>query len=82
MNIRFLRDHLKNFQFQKLFVEGLGWENPASPARGAVQIGGDSVPFSKIAEVNGVPVLKLGRKTFENRFKADPKKFHKYRLTL
>ena len=83
MNIRFLRDHLKNFQFQKLFVEGLGWENPASPARGAVQIGGDSVPFAKIAEISGVPVLKFDRKAFENRFKAGPKnkdgpkKFHK-----
>ena len=86
MDIPQLRDHLKNFQFQKLFVEGLGWENPANPTSGGIEIESGSASYSKIAEINRVPVLKFGRTAFDRfkgngkgRFKGDwiQKKFHK-----
>ena len=75
MNIPELRDHLKNFQFQKLFVESLGWENP-DPASGRIEMSGSSDSYSKIAEIGGVPVLKFNRTAFD-RFESNPKKFHK-----
>ena len=76
MDIQGLRDYLKNFQFQKLFLEGLGWENPANPTSGGIEAGDSSIRYSKIAEINGIPVLRFDQ-TAHNRFKGNPKKFHK-----
>ena len=75
MNISQLRDHLKNFQFQKLFVESLGWDNPEGPAERSFQINGGQIYCSRIAEISGVPVLKFNQTHYNSR--KDRKKFHK-----
>ena len=79
MNLQIIRDHLTNFQFQELFVEGLGWERPLSgPSSMTFKINSDPIPYSCIAEISGVPVLKFNQKAF-NKFQsnAERKKFHK-----
>ena len=77
MDIPQLRDHLKNFQFQKLFVEVLGWENPKDPASGRIKINGSNpAAYSKIAEISEVPILKFNQTAY-SRYKSDSKKFHK-----
>ena len=72
-----LREHLKNFQFDKMF-EILGWEHPRGPTSGTIKINGNSIPYSIIAEISNVPVLKFSQdniEKFESHF--EKKKFHK-----
>ena len=77
MNISQLREHLKEFQFKKMF-EVLGWENPTGSTSGKIKINGHSIPYSVIAEISSVPVLKFSQgisKKFESN--SERKKFHK-----
>ena len=76
MDIPQLKDYLTKFQFQKLFVEGLGWENPTGQTTGKITLNRDQNAFSKISEIGGVPVLKFNQKAFDG-FKSSSKKFHK-----
>ena len=76
MNIPQLRCHLTKFQFQKLFVEDLGWDNPIDPASGRIEMSPAAASYSKIAEIGGVPVLKFDRTAFDRFFKGNSKKFH------
>ena len=76
IDISQLREHLKNFHFQKLFVESLGWENPKGSTLGDIKIKGHSIPYTKISEISEIPVLKFNRQAFEN-YNNDFKKFHK-----
>ena len=91
MNIPGLREHLSRFQFQKLFIESLGWDQPKGIESGHIEIGkgseggaspgcqggGGKLSYSKIAEISGVPVLKFNRQAFNQSFKVASKKFHK-----
>ena len=79
LNISHLRKHLKNFQFDKLFVECLGWEYPKrGQTSGKIQINGNSIPYLYIAEIGGASVLQFDQKV-SNQFnsKSDKKKLHK-----
>ena len=72
-----LREHLKKFQFNKMF-EVLGWENPTGPTSGKIEIAGHPISYSVLAEISNVPVLKFGKdisKKFESN--SERKKFHK-----
>ena len=78
MNISQLRERLKNFQFRELFVESLGWDNPAgetSPQE-SFEINGAQVSCLRIAEISEVPVLRFNRQAYDN-YKRDDRKFHK-----
>ena len=76
MNVSQLREHLKKFQFNKMF-EVLGWEHSTGPTSGQIKINGHFIPYSIIAEISSVPVLKFSQdvsKKFESNSKR--KKFH------
>ena len=73
MNISRLRNHLTNFQFKELFVEDLGWEQPKDQLLGHISYDDKKIPYSKISEINGVPVLKFNQKNDSQ----NSKKFHK-----
>ena len=77
MEISQLREYLKKFQFNKMF-EVLGWENPTGSTSGKITIDGHSVPYSVIAEISGVPVLKFSQ-DISKKFASNSakKKFHK-----
>ena len=76
-NISQLRESLTKFQFDKMF-EVLGWEHPTGSTDGKFNINGYIVPYSVIAEISNVPVLKFSQdvyKKFESN--SERKKFHK-----
>ena len=74
MDILRLRNHLTNFQFKELFVEDLGWEQPKGQLSGNIFYDDKKISYSKVSEINGVPVLKFNQKFYNVK---DPKKFHK-----
>ncbi len=73
MNIQKLREHIKNFHFEKLFIDELGWENPNSRIVHALDINGSSISYSYIAEINAVPVLQFKMSFCSD---SDKKKLH------
>ncbi len=87
MNIENLRKYIKTFQFNKMFVESLGWEHPQDSTSNIIPINGRAVSYSKIAEINKVPVLKFNSKhlkEYENNlkfYKTIKKQYHQY-ITL
>jgi len=79
MDISQLREHLKKFQFNKMF-EVLGWEHPTGSTSGKIKINEYFVPYSVIAEISHVPVLKFKQKNnlpFNSISISEKKKFHK-----
>ena len=80
MNIHIpkLREHLTKFQFNKMFVESLGWEHPTGPMSGKIKIDEYSIPYSCVAEIGKVPVLKFSQDIFKQfESNSERKKFHK-----
>ena len=78
MDISRLREHIKDFQFNKMFVEDLGWEHPKGLITGKIKIKDYSIPYSRIAEISGVPVLKFNQETLKKfNGNAERKTFHK-----
>ena len=78
MDISQLREHLINFQFNKMFVEDLGWEHPKNPTTGKIKITDTLISYSRIAEISGVPVLKFSQETLKKfNSNSERKKFHK-----
>lgn len=77
MDISRLREHLTKFQFGKMF-EVLGWNHPTGSTSGKIKINGQVVPYSIIAEISNVPVLKFNQDILK-KFESDSerKKFHK-----
>ena len=78
LNTSQLRKHLKNFQFDKLFVESLGWEYPKGQISETIAVEGNIIPYTRIAEKNGVPILQFNQRV-RNQFnsKFNKKVFHK-----
>lgn len=80
MDISKLSDHLKDFQLDKLFIEGLGWYHPSIKSSDSVQISDQSkFSYTPIAEINKVPVLKFNQQDFDkfSKFsKSERKKLH------
>ena len=54
---KLIKQHLRDFTFQKLFVEELGW-NPAQKKPHTVKINGDSFTLNAIAEQGGMLVMQ------------------------
>lgn len=78
LNIQKLREHLKSFQFDKLFVEGLGWNYPEGKNTLTVKINNSSIPYNRIAEINQVPILKFNENTLEQfKRESEREKLHK-----
>ncbi|HUY31877.1 MAG TPA: DNA methyltransferase [Pirellulales bacterium] len=59
INFPHLRDCLKEFDFQKLFVRELGWSQPAGNADVAFEIKGESLTRRQVAQLAGVAVLEI-----------------------
>ena len=77
LNTSQLRNHIENFQFDKLFVESLGWEYPTGQTSGTIKIKNNIVPYSCIAEKNGVPVLQFKQEVSDQfNSHSEKKKFH------
>lgn len=76
LNISQLRNHLKNFQLDKLFIEGLGWENPIEgKISGTITFKDNVIPYTRIATINNVPILKFSQETLEQFKKEFDKTF-------
>ena len=59
MDVTQLREYIKEFQFEKLFIEALGWNNPQQQNSLAINLGSKKIQLSYIAQISGVPVLKF-----------------------
>ena len=70
MDIEKIRDHIKAFEFVKLFVDGLGWEYPRQTSSSIqLQDSQNSIvklEYSYIAQINQVPVLKFDSQQLHN----------------
>ncbi|MEG4235824.1 hypothetical protein QUA40_27810 [Microcoleus sp. Pol11C3] len=53
------REFLQDFEFNKLFVQKLGWDNPSSPKTVPVEIEGETYSRKAIAQLNGVVVYEI-----------------------
>ena len=73
LNISNLRKYIKDFKFSELFIESLGWDNPTGQIAGKIQLNGQTIPYSYIAEKSGVPILQFD---LEWNSQFDKKKFH------
>ena len=76
MNTQTLREKIEEFDFNGLFVEGLGWNQPTISTNDTITINGDATPCRCVAEIGQVPVLKFDLQAF-NTFKSNSKRFHK-----
>ncbi len=74
MNTKNLRDQIQNFKFTDLFVT-LGWNNPKNPNSDSISFNDQNLPYSVVAEIGNVPVLKFNKKAFELSH-SYKKKFH------
>jgi len=78
LDIPQLRENLKNFQFNKLFVESLGWEYPIKEkTSGTIKFENNIIPYSYLFEKSGVFVLQFNQRLF-NQFNGtfDKQTFH------
>lgn len=53
------RDSLQRFDFQSVFIDELGWSNPASRRSAEIEAGGAAFTISRIAELSGVVVAEV-----------------------
>ncbi|MEG4408651.1 Eco57I restriction-modification methylase domain-containing protein [Microcoleus sp. MON2_D5] len=53
------RELLQDFEFNKLFVQKLGWDNPSSPKTVPLEIEGETYSRKAIAQLNGVVVYEI-----------------------
>src|SRR5579884_3164340 len=59
MDIPRVRSLLQSFEFQRLFIEELGWSRPVASAVETVAANGETFQLSQIAELSGVVVLEV-----------------------
>ncbi|MEG4334325.1 hypothetical protein QUB40_20655 [Microcoleus sp. AT9_A2] len=53
------RELLQDFEFNKLFVQKLGWDNPSSHKTVSLEIEGETYSRKAIAQLNGVVVYEI-----------------------
>ncbi|MEG4533461.1 Eco57I restriction-modification methylase domain-containing protein [Microcoleus sp. D2_18a_D3] len=53
------RELLQDFEFNKLFVQKLGWDNPSSPKTVPLEIEGETYSRKAISQLNGVVVYEI-----------------------
>ncbi len=58
VNFSGMRDHLAAFQFQRLFLEELGWSRPASRQLAELTVQGTAFTLRHVAHLAGVVVLE------------------------
>ncbi|GJL80220.1 MAG: hypothetical protein NPINA01_32090 [Nitrospinaceae bacterium] len=51
-----VRTHLKTANFQKLFIEELGWDNPSTDQE--ITVDGETMPLKAVAQKRGLAVFK------------------------
>ncbi|MBI3194401.1 MAG: hypothetical protein HYZ34_08060, partial [Ignavibacteriae bacterium] len=59
LNINRTRTHLQNFDFQSLFIEELGWSNPAKKKSITLEIKEKKFKATHIAQLAGVVVMEI-----------------------
>ena len=59
LNLSHTRELLQNFEFRKLFIEELGWSNPASPKSAEGKINDFAFRRTQLAHLAGVVVLEI-----------------------
>ncbi|WP_210407296.1 DNA methyltransferase [Hydrocoleum sp. CS-953] len=67
MNLDFerIRDYLYNFQFQKVFIEELGWEQPSNTKKNYLDIDDKIYYYQRIAEAAKVAIFEVTSETGE-----------------
>ena len=64
MDIQSIRNHLKKFEVQSLFVDGLGWNRPQQTS-GQINVSlstdqsQQQISFSYIAQIQAIPVIQI-----------------------
>ena len=56
INVSRVQHYLKDFKFEKLFIEELGWDRHSGTHR--IEVGGTDYTLSAVAEKRGVQILK------------------------
>ncbi len=59
MDVTQLREYIKKFQFEKLFIEALGWDNPQQQNPLVISLDKNKIQLFIIAQISGVPILKF-----------------------
>jgi len=59
LNIQHTRERLQEFAFEQLFIEELGWSNPASHKSIIDEVGGVAFQRKQLAQLAGVVVLEI-----------------------
>jgi len=59
LDLTHCRDYLNSFDFQKLFIEELGWSNPGTPSETSFTIKDRSFTRCPLAELSGVIALEI-----------------------
>lgn len=70
IDIDLIRTNLSDFNFKKLFIESLGWNNP-DQEEGSVKVNDENISYKMISELSGVFVLEF------DTFNVDKKLLHK-----
>ena len=78
LNIEQLRNCLKEFKLEELFVDGLGWNRPQNNNKSSVTVNNKTLAYFPLAEMGGAKVLKFkGVHPSEMVSETDRKKLHK-----
>jgi hypothetical protein len=59
VNFNRMRDRLSEFQFQRLFIEELGWSQPATRQPQPLAVKGSAFSLRQVAQLAGVVVLEV-----------------------
>lgn len=59
MNRERVRQHLQEFKFQDLFIEEMGWSQPASTKPQSLDLDGQRYTRQSIAQLSGVQVIQI-----------------------
>lgn len=59
LNVNRVRDLLQEFEFQDLFVEELGWNNPGTKRAEAVAVGDETFTYKGVALLGGIEAFEV-----------------------
>lgn len=59
LNVEKVRKHLEDFNFHQLFIEELGWQNPATKNLVQIEAGGKTFQYKGIALLGGIEVFEV-----------------------
>ena len=78
IDIKSVRKSLTDFQFNKLFIEDLGWDDPCDRKNDSIEIQKEKIFFSYIAEIKSIPIIFFDKEYWAKfKEKRERKNLHK-----